>query len=108
MLKTSEIEFIKKRLIEKFNPAKVIIFGSQARMDADNKSDVDLLIITKINGSRRKLMVEMDRALTGLKYARDIVILSAVEFEKDKLIAGTIARYASREGRLIYESYNLL
>jgi len=108
MLKTSEIEFIKKRLIKKFNPDKVILFGSQARMDADNKSDVDLLVITKINGSRRKLMVEMDKALTGLKYARDIIILSAAEFKKDKLIAGTIARYVSREGRVIYESCDLI
>jgi len=104
MLKTSEIEFIKKRLIDKFNPDKVILFGSQARMDADNKSDVDLLVITKVSSSRRKLMVEIDKALTGLNYARDIIILSAAEFEKDKLITGTLARYASREGRVIYES----
>jgi predicted nucleotidyltransferase len=104
MLNTKEIEFIKKRLIEEFNPDKIILFGSQARMDADYKSDVDLLVITKVSGSRRKLMVEIDRALSGLKYARDIIILSATEFEKDKLIAGTIARYASREGRVIYES----
>ena len=108
MLKTSEIEFIKKRLIDKFNPDKVILFGSRARMDANNNSDVDLLVITKVSSSRRKLMVEMDKALTGLNYARDIIILSAAEFEKDKLIIGTLARYASREGRVIYESYDLI
>lgn len=102
MLNTKEIEFIKEKLTEKFKPEKVILFGSQARMDSDKNSDVDLLVITNPNGNRRKLMVEMDRALKGLNYARDIIILSSTEFEKDKLIAGTVARYAFKEGRVIY------
>lgn len=63
MLNSIEIEFIKEILVEKFKPEKVILFGSQARMDSDNKSDIDLLVITNPNGNRRKLMVEMDRAL---------------------------------------------
>ena len=104
MLTTKEIDFIKEQLTKKFNPEKVILFGSQARMDSDKNSDIDLLVITNPNGNRRKLMVEMDRALKGLNYARDIIILSATEFEKNKLIAGTIARYAFQEGRIIYES----
>ncbi len=104
MLSPKEIEFIKEKLTEKFRPEKVILFGSQARMDSDKNSDVDLLVITNPNGNRRKLMLEMDRALKGLNYARDIVILSSIEFEKDKLIAGTIARYAFKEGRIIYGS----
>jgi len=104
MLNTTEIEFIKEKLIKKFSPEKVILFGSQARMDSDNNSDIDLLVITNPLGNRRKMMVEMDRALKGLNYARDIIILSSTEFENDKLIAGTIARYAFKEGRIIYAS----
>ena len=109
MLNTKEIEFIKEKLSEKFKPEKVILFGSQARMDSDKNSDIDLLVITNPtcpfgNGNRRKLVVDMDRALKGLNYARDIIILSSTEFENDKLIAGTIARYASKEGRIIYAS----
>jgi len=105
MLNTKEIEFIKEKLSKKFKPEKVILFGSQARMDSDKNSDVDLLVITNPNGNRRKLMLEMDRALKGLNYARDIVILSSIEFEKDKMIAGTIACYAFKEGRIIYGSW---
>ncbi len=109
MLSIKEIEFIKEKLIKGFNPEKVILFGSQARMDSDKNSDIDLLVITSPTysfgkGNRRKLMVEMDRALRGLDYARDIIILSSYEFEKDKMIAGTIARYAFKEGRIIYGS----
>lgn len=48
-------------------------------------------------------MVEMDSVLEGLKMARDIVVLTPKEFEIDKEIPGTIARYANKEGKLLYE-----
>jgi predicted nucleotidyltransferase len=104
MLTVKEIEFIKEKLVERFKPGKVILFGSQARMDSDKDSDVDLLVIIDSLTNRRKLMIEMDKALKGLNYARDIVILSSEEFERDKLIPGTIARYAHKEGKVIYGS----
>ena len=102
MLSNKEIEFIKLRLLKKFNPDKIILFGSQARNDADRNSDIDLLVLTNSNGNRRRLMLEMDRSLKGLGYSRDIIILSIEEFERDKKIAGTIARYANTEGKVIY------
>ena len=91
------------RIVEKFHPEKIILFGSQARGTADSRSDIDLLIISSIKDKRRKLMVEMNRVLTELEYAFDIIILTKEEFERDRKIPGTIGRYASREGRIIYE-----
>ena len=49
-------------------------------------------------------MVAMDRILRGLPIARDIIILTPEEYERDKGIPGTIARPASREGRVLYEA----
>jgi hypothetical protein len=50
------------------------------------------------------MMVEMDRSLRGLSLARDILILTPEEFERDKSIPGTIARPAWKEGIMLYES----
>jgi predicted nucleotidyltransferase len=93
-----------RRLVEKFDPDRIILFGSYARGTADEHSDVDFLVITEAakRGNRHKMMAEMDRALWGLAMARDIVILTPGEFEEDKEIPGTIARYVSKEGRLLY------
>ncbi|MHB9012120.1 MAG: nucleotidyltransferase family protein, partial [Ignavibacteriaceae bacterium] len=33
---------IKERLLEKFDPEKIILFGSQSRGTADERSDVDI------------------------------------------------------------------
>jgi hypothetical protein len=50
------------------------------------------------------LMLEMDRALNGLRLARDVVILTPEEFDRDRYIPGTIARPAWLEGKVVYET----
>ena len=94
-----------ERLVTQFQPDRIILFGSYARAAAGQHSDVDLLVIGHFEGNRRALMVAMDRALGGLGFARDIVILTPEEFEEDRHIPGTIARPASLEGKILYERH---
>ena len=93
-----------RRLVEQFKPTRIILFGSQARGTADVHSDVDLLVICPVTGRKRELMVAMDRALRGLPLARDIIVLSPEELEHDRHIPGTVARPASLEGQVLYDS----
>ena len=103
MTQNQFLSTICQRLVAGFSPQKIILFGSQARGTADERSDVDILVICPINGNRRKLMVAMDKTLKGLRLARDIMILSPEEYERDRMIPGTIARPASLEGKVLYE-----
>jgi len=93
---------IKKRLLSKFDIEKIILFGSQARGTANKHSDVDLLIITKNVKNRLKLIDQIDLSLEGLKLARDIIVVSDLEFENQKTIPGTISRYAHLDGKVLY------
>lgn len=103
MINKKVIKEATRRLVEGFHPQSIILFGSYARGTADKHSDVDLLVICPLKNDRKKLMVEMDMALWGLGMARDIVILTLEEFEAEKEIPGTIARYAWKEGKSLYE-----
>jgi len=105
MISKEVILIATKRLAEQFHPERIILFGSHARGTADEQSDVDFLVITEqaVKANRLHMMTEMDRALGGLGIAKDIVVLTPVEFEEEKDIPGTIARYAAKEGRLLYE-----
>lgn len=104
MIDDEVLVMVKKRLVDAFAPDKIILFGSQARGTADEHSDVDILVVCPITGSRRALMVAMDRALRGLGLARDIMVLTPEEFERDRHIPGTIARPAWQQGKVLYEN----
>jgi len=104
MISDETLNEIRQRLVDGFHPDKIILFGSQARGTADDRSDVDILVICPVTGSRRVLTLAIDRALWGLRLARDIVVLTPEEFEQDRQIPGTIARPASLEGRVLYEN----
>jgi len=94
---------ITRRLVAGFNPQKIILFGSHARENAGPSSDIDLLVICPVDNGRRALTMAMDRSLKGLGIARDIVVMTPEEFDRDKELPGTVARPAFIEGRVIYE-----
>jgi predicted nucleotidyltransferase len=105
MISQKILDEVTRRLVDGFHPERIILFGSQARGTADDRSDADFLVITALTASRRVLMLEMDRALRGVGLARDIVVLTPEEFERDREIPGTIARPAAKEGKVLYERH---
>ena len=48
-------------------------------------------------------MVEMDRAIASFKKPVDIIIQTTKEYDSNRFIPGTIARYAFLEGKILYD-----
>jgi predicted nucleotidyltransferase len=92
-----------QRLVERFRPEKVILFGSHARGEAGPDSDVDLLVVMPISGSRRLLGRDMTMSVAGLGVSNDIVVVSPEELERDRDQIGTVIRPAVREGLVLHE-----
>lgn len=90
------------RIVERFHPEKVILFGSHARVEAGPDSDVDLLIIMPVEGSRREKAIQIGVALHDIRGAKDIIVTTPENFEWRKEIPGTIERPADREGTVLY------
>ena len=90
------------RIVEEFHPDKVILFGSMATEKQRPDSDVDLLVIVQEVEDRRALRIAMRRAVNGMGLSKDIVVLTAEEFEVKRKIPGTIAYPADREGKVLY------
>lgn len=105
MIAESVLQEATRRLVERFHPVRIILFGSQARGTADDRSDVDLLVIAEVppSSDRAELWLAMDRSLWGLRLPRDIVVLTPAEFERDRRIPGRVAHPAALEGRVLYE-----
>ena len=94
-------------IVTEVDPEQVILFGSRARGDAREDSDVDLVVVESApfgNGrSRRREAVRLWRALSGLGVAKDILVYSRdeVEYWRDSL--NHVLARALREGRVLYE-----
>jgi len=93
-----------ERLVAVARPTKIILFGSQARGDADDRSDVDLLVVKSHVANRYEELIELDRSLAGILLPVDIVLISEAEFRERMAQPGTLERAAEREGRVLYDA----
>jgi len=91
------------RLATRFHPEKIILFGSRARGQGGPDSDADLLIVMRVDGSKRQQAVQMDLALEGIGIPIDLIVVTPEEVEKYRGVMGTIIREAVLEGRVLYE-----
>jgi predicted nucleotidyltransferase len=91
-----------KRIVKEFDPEQVILFGSQARGDAGPDSDVDLLVVMDVAGSKLEKCLEIRGALRDFPVPLDIIITRPGEFAWRKDVVGTIEWPASREGKVLY------
>ena len=99
----TEIRKMIRRIVRRFHPERIILFGSHARGEAGPDSDVDLLVVMSITGSKRKKQLEIGVAVHDLRVPTDIIVTTPEEFAWRKEIPGTIERPAALEGTVLYE-----
>ena len=91
------------RIVARFDPDRVILFGSYARGDAGPDSDVDLLVIKSVEGSRREERIRIGAALHGVGLAKDVVVATPEDVERHGNLVGTVLRAALHGGKVLYE-----
>ena len=96
------IDTMVQRLVERFGPEQIILFGSHVRGTAGPDSDVDLLVVMPFTGSKRAKQLEMRMALHDISLSKDIILVTPDEVARRRDIVGTIIRPALREGKVLY------
>ena len=91
-----------KRIVQQFDPDQVILFGSQARGEAGPDSDVDLLVVMAVKGSRLEKRLAIRGVLREFLVPMDILVTTPEDFAWRKDVVGTIEWPASREGKVLY------
>lgn len=101
---TAEIlSIMVNRIVGKFDPAGILLFGSHARGDAEKWSDIDLLVIMNNVSNKRQIAVEIRRLLSDLSVSKDIIVTTPAELDEKRDIVGTLFHAALRDGRMLYE-----
>jgi predicted nucleotidyltransferase len=82
--------------------AKVIVFGSVARGQADSGSDLDLLVVEPHVENAYEEMLRLGEVLRPLKVPVDVLVVSEEKFAYWRDTPNTIFYRALKEGR-VYE-----
>ena len=107
-----------QRLIAAIDPDKIYLFGSYAWGTPHQQSDVDLMIVVPSNNSTdpttstryaasgHRLAVLGHIALTGMPFAKDLIVKSRNDFDLFSGVQGSLTHKVARQGKLIYDRTN--
>jgi predicted nucleotidyltransferase len=90
-------------IVEAAQPDRIILFGSAARGDLGPNSDLDILVVKRGDYHHVTASQEIYRALRGIGYAKDIIVVTPEEVEEYGDCPALVIYPALREGRVIYE-----
>ena len=94
-------------IVAEARPERVILFGSRARGDAGDASDVDLLVVDSEpfneQRSRRQLCVRLYDAVARFRVPTDILVYARHEFDYWSDSLNHVVGRAAREGKVLYE-----
>ena len=97
------IERAVKALVEAIDPERIILFGSAARGEFGEDSDLDLLVVVQEATLSPQVRIKAREALFDLELPKDLLYTFPDRFEARKHLIGTIEEPAHREGRVLYE-----
>lgn len=92
-----------RRLVDLFQPERVYLFGSQARGDANEDSDYDLMVIVAAaDEPEYRRAQQAYGALWGVRLPIDVFVWTRHEFERQAPVVASLPATILREGRLLY------
>ena len=104
MVTQDGIERAVKILVAEAKPERIILFGSYARGDAREDSDVDFLVVEDKTSDRAAEMVRLRRSLRPLRIPVDVLVFSRVDIERWGGMPGTILHRALQEGKVLHDA----
>ena len=98
---------IVQSIVDEVNPEQVILFGSRARDDQREDSDVDLIVVESAPfGSARSRRMEAARlyeAVAQLEAGMDILVYSRDEMETWGRLPNHVLGRTRREGKVVHD-----
>jgi len=102
MVEDRDIRQVAEQLGRTIDADQVILFGSHARGDASEHSDVDLLIVAKSDLPRFKRSRRLYESLNPYPFGMDLVVYTPAEIEQARQSPLSFVSTALREGKTVY------
>lgn len=90
--------------LKRYHPEKIILFGSYARGEADEYSDLDLVVIKPTDQRFIDRLIETARCLDNDLGKVDVFVYTPEELEEMKQSGNPFIEQVLAEGIVIYEA----
>ena len=98
------IQAITRLIVERFNPEQIILFGSHARGEANEHSDLDLLVVMHLDAGQRQHGNPIRRAIAEhFVLPVDVIIRSPQVFAEQRNNPYSMIHKVLEEGEVVYE-----
>jgi len=94
---------ITRKIVEHFDPEKVVLFGSRSTESSRIDSDVDLLVIMDTDGSPVQRAVEVKRVCRPRFVSMDVLVKTPEEVETRLERGSFFLSQILSEGQVLYE-----
>ena len=97
------LEDVTKRIVQAFDPQRIILFGSYAYGRPDPDSDMDLLIIMESDKRPAMRASQISRLLRPRPFPMDILVRTPDEIRHRLEIGDYFIREVLEQGKVLYE-----
>lgn len=85
-------------------PATVIVFGSYARGDATEASDLDLVVIEPELLDKAGEYLRLKAAVGRIGVGVDLLLYAQPDFQRRSQVPGTLPYWALKEGKVLHDA----
>ena len=103
MIDSNKINEVVTKIVSRFNPDKIILFGSYADGTQNEDSDLDLLIVQDSELPMQKRGFDIRLSLFGSMIPMDILIYTKSEFDQEKNKKSSFLSSAIKTSKVLYE-----
>jgi uncharacterized protein len=98
------LEYIVGKIVREIEPKQIILFGSRARGDALDASDVDLFIVQDKELSNQQVRRKIEHLLWGRLFGVDLIVRRPEDVERNLADHNPFyTQHIFTEGRILYE-----
>ena len=103
MVDAAAIQKISDEIAQRFQPERIILFGSYAYGSPNDDSDVDILVILSFEGSIKDKMFEIQKFIQS-PFSMDLIVTTPPLLQRRLEMEDYFLQEITQKGRALYEA----
>jgi predicted nucleotidyltransferase len=97
------VQEVTRKIVERFNPKRIIAFGSYARGEGGPDSDLDLIVELESEKPFWERTIGVGKLFVPRDWALDLLVYTPEKFAEHKQVWGTLVSLITDEAKVLYE-----